>query len=297
MIYERGFIKKEPILKGWSVDKKFRVKTESGETYLLRESPPERYNRRKHAHEAMKKLLAFDVPMPTPVEFGTFDGGVYTLETFIEGEDAEVVIPTLPKEEQYRFGIESGRILKKIHSIPAPETVNGTPLPSWEERYSAKIDRKVKMYEACPYKYENGDVFVEYVKSHRHLIGSRPQTYQHGDYHIGNMLISKSDELYVIDFDRDDYGDPWEEFNRIVWCGQKAPCFGAGMIDGYFDGDVPERFWQLLALYIANNTLSSLPWAVPFGADEVEKFLRQGAEILSWYDGMNTVIPSWYYWK
>ena len=30
-------------------------------------------------------------------------------------------------------------------------------------------------------------------------------------------MINKNHELVVIDFDRDDYGDQWEEFNRLVW--------------------------------------------------------------------------------
>ena len=44
----------------------------------------------------------------------------------------------------------------------------------------------------------------------------------------------------------------------------------------------------------SSNTLSSLPWAEPFGREEVEKFLRQGRDILEWYDGMRRLVPSWY---
>jgi len=29
------------------------------------------------------------------------------------------------------------------------------------------------------------------------------------------------DELIIIDFDRYDFGAPWEEFNRIVWSAKK----------------------------------------------------------------------------
>ena len=60
-------------------------------------------------------------------------------------------------------------------------------------------------------------MFIEYINNNRHLLKDRANTFQHGDYHIGNMMINKSNELVVIDFDRDDYGDPWEEFNRLVW--------------------------------------------------------------------------------
>lgn len=98
----------------------------------------------------------------------------------------------------------------------------------------------------------------------------------------------------IIDFDRYDFGDPWEEFNRIVWCAQKAPIFASGMVDGYFDGQVPEEFWKLLALYISSNTLSSVPWAIPFGQREIDTMLHQAAEVLEWYDNMKNPVPTWY---
>lgn len=109
------------------------------------------------------------------------------------------------------------------------------------------------------------------------------------------MMIDTSGSLNIIDFDRSDYGDPWEEFNRIVWCAQKSPLFASGMVNGYFESNVPLEFWQLLALYIANNTLSSLPWAVPFGESEINTMKSQEKEILQWYDNMQNVIPSWYF--
>lgn len=191
---------------------------------------------------------------------------------------------------QYRYGLDAGRILAKIHTIPAPSDA-----PSWETRFNAKIDRKIAMYEACELKYERGgDAFLEYIAENRHLLRGRPQSYQHGDYHIGNMMIDSDGVLTVIDFDRDDFGDPWEEFNRIVWSAQAAPAFASGMVDGYFDGEVPLAFWQLLALYICSNTIGSLPWAIPFGEEEIQVMRKQAAQVLQWYDGMTNVVPTWY---
>ena len=108
------------------------------------------------------------------------------------------------------------------------------------------------------------------------------------------MMIDRDGVLTVIDFDKDDFGDPWEEFNRIVWSAQAAPAFASGMVDGYFDGQVPLAFWKLLALYIASNTLGSLPWAIPFGDQEIQVMLAQAAQVLQWYDGMKRVVPAWY---
>ena len=66
------------------------------------------------------------------------------------------------------------------------------------------------------------------------------------------------------------------------------------MIDGYFDGDVPGAFWDLLALYISSNTLSSLPWATPFGQKEIDEMINLAKNVLDWYDGMRNTVPKWY---
>lgn len=284
----RDFISKIPIEKGWSGDKKYRVEDKNGNVFLLRISPIQRLEFRSAVFEKMKKVEALGIPMCRPIEMGVCAEGVYMLLDWIDGVDAEELIPTLEKEKQYSFGFDSGVILRKMHTIPAPDDI-----PDWSIRYDAKIQRKLDGYSECPLKYDNGQPFIDYIQQNRHLIKGRPQSYQHGDYHIGNLMISK-DKLFVIDFDRNDCGDPWEEFNRIVWCVHASPAFARGMVDGYFDNDIPEDFWHLLALYISVNTLSSLPWAIPFGDTEIETMRNQAKEVLSWYDNMTRIIPTWY---
>ena len=150
------------------------------------------------------------------------------------------------------------------------------------------------MYKACPVQYEKGQVFIEYINGHRGFLAGRPQTYQHGDYHIGNMRIGTDQQLYILDFDRNHFGDPWEDFNPIVWCAQAAPLFATGMVNGYFDDAAPGLFWDLLALYISSNRVSSLPWAVSFGQSQIQVMRKQAEDVLRWYDGMTNSVPTWY---
>ena len=283
-------VKRTLIEKGWSSDRKYCVLTSDGKKYLLRISPIEKLFRKKQEFGKMCEVAALSIPMCLPIEFGVCGEGVYSIQSWIEGTDAESEVMKMDADMQYQYGIEAGMILSKIHTIPAPEDI-----PKWDVRFNAKIDRKIAMYEACPLKYESGaEAFMEYISQNRHLLDSRPQFYQHGDYHIGNMMIDSKGVLHIIDFDRDDFGDPWEEFNRIVWCAQAAPAFACGMVDGYFDHHVPMEFWKLLALYISSNALSSLPWAIPFGAEEIHIMQKQCAQVLQWYNGMTQVIPCWY---
>lgn len=280
----------QPVDKGWSGDKKYHVWDRAGRDYLLRISPPERRERVALCFRRMRLAAGLEIPMSRPLEFGDCPQGVYILTDWIRGRDAEAVLPSLPQKGQYAYGLDAGRILKKIHSIPAPADV----IP-WSEYFNRKIDRKLVSYAASSLKYDGGEAFLTFITQNRHLLSDRPQTYQHGDYHIGNMMVDDHGVLTIIDFEKDDYGDPWEEFNRIVWCAQATPAFAAGMVDGYFDGTVPMEFWRLLTLYICSNTLGSLPWAIPFGEEEIQVMRRQAAQVLQWYNGMTNVVPTWYH--
>ena len=283
------FLTKNLIDKGWSRDKKYRVTDENGTRYLLRVSDISEYDAKKAEFEMMRQVSALGVPMCQPIEFGVCDEGVFSLQSWIDGDDAEEIIPALSDTEQYVYGLEAGRILKKIHSMPAPAMKE-----DWEARFNRKMDYKIKKYNECPLKYENGQAFIDYINENRYLLKDRPQTYQHGDYHIGNMMIGRDKKLYIIDFNRNDYGDPWEEFNRIVWGAQKSSLFASGMVNAYFENNVPLEFWKLLALYISSNTLSSVPWAIPFGEEQIGVMVNQAKEVLEWYENMKNPVPAWY---
>jgi len=330
----------EPVPKGWSKDIKYRVKTKEGQSLLVRISDIADYPRKKLEYDALRKLDDLPVLMTRPVDFGMFDGGsrVFTITTWIEGEDAENVLPSLSLKEQYDLGWEAGMILRQIHRIPAPPEQ-----PDWAERFNRKIDRNIRNYEACGIELPGADKAIRHINSLRHLLEGRPQVFQHGDYHCCNMVITADGKLGIIDFNRLDYGDPWEEFNRIVWCASVSGPFASGRINGYFaagvvedavgdaaedavhgavdvagaaaehaaehaggyaakDGSpggsgqvrIPLEFFQLMSLYIASNMLASVPWAIPFGQEEVDVMLKQAEQVLDWYDGFRNCVPRWY---
>lgn len=278
----------QPIQKGWSSDRKFRVTRPDGSLCLLRTAPAGQYERKKAEYEWMERVAALSVPISRPLEFGLCGEEVCTLLTWVEGEDAEPAVARMSGKEAVAYGRTAGEYLRRIHTLPAPAEQE-----DWEPRMGRKIDRKIAMYRGCPEQFDGAEDMIAYLQANRSLLAGRPQCFQHGDYHVGNLMMENG-RLVVIDFNRFDFGDPWEEFNRIVWCAQISPPFASGMVDGYFGGEPPRLFWRLLALYIASNTLSSLPWAVAFGQAEIDTMRNQAREVLSWYDGMTRVVPRWY---
>lgn len=286
-----SFKKIEPVNKGWSNDKKYYIETVDGRKLLLRVTDISEYERKKAEFEMMKQVAALGVPMSQPLDFGICDNGksVYSLLTWCDGEEAEIALLRMTETEQYVLGIKSGEILKKIHSIPAPKDQE-----EWSIRFNRKTNYKIEKYKACGIKFDGDDKIIGYIENNCHLLSGRPQCYQHGDYHVGNMIISLDNTLSIIDFNRPDFGDPWEEFNRIVWSAAASPHFATGQIRGYFGGEPPIEFFKLLAFYISSNTLSSIYWAIPFGEEEITKMKNQAGDVLTWFDNMNNPVPTWY---
>lgn len=284
-----SLVKKEAILKGWSGEEKYYVVDKEGREYFLKISPLADYEAKKAEFEMTQRLEKLGVPMSLPLRFGLFENQVYTLYSWLDGYDLGEVISWLKPSEAYALGLKAGQILQIIHSLPAPATRE-----VWSSYFKGKLDEKLSSYQACPIKHKGGEFFIEYLNSNLHLLNNRPQTYHHGDYHLGNMILEKDHTLKIIDFNRNDYGDPWEEFNRIVWCAQSSPPFARARIDGYFDNSPPSEFWSLLALYIFSNTLASIAWARSFGKKEVKTMLELGQEVLAWYKKSPDFVPSWY---
>lgn len=285
------FAKIEPILKGWSNDKKYKIETKDGALLLLRIAEIEEVEKKRAEFDFVKRVADLGIPMSRPVDFGFCNQGkqVYTLLTWCEGEDAERLLPQLTEEQQSLLGVQAGKILHEIHTLKAP-----VDQEDWGSRFNRKLDTRIARYRDCGIRFEGDEEIISYLQKNRGLLENRAQTYQHGDYHVGNLIVSKDLTLSVIDFNRPDYGDPWEEFNRIVWSATVSPAFATGQIMGYFQGEPPKEFFVSLLFYIASNTISSIPWAIPYGEREIGTMIHQAKEILSWFDQLQTCIPSWY---
>ena len=278
------------IEKGWSGDEKYLLEKDQ-ERLLLRLADIASYDQKFSEFQIFKKLEQAKIPSNRPIGFGVCDSGekVWMALSLVEGWDLRDQLLNFTLSEQYEFGVEAGKILRRIHQLEIPK-----PSESWEIRFNKKIDKKLRAYEDCALKIPNGETLIEYIVKNRHLLTERPQCFHHGDFHDGNLILTVKNEVIPIDFNRFDYGDPWEDFSRIVFSKDLSPEFANGQVDGYFAGVVPDEFWQLLALYISSNTISAVLWAIPFGEEEVDFMMKQAGRVLQDYDNMKTYVPAWY---
>lgn len=279
----------EKIEKGWSSDEKYHVRTQDGRYLQLRVSAPERYAAKKKECEIIEKFSSLGFLISEPVGFGRCAAGTYMLLTWVEGDDLEKVLPTLPKEEQYRLGREAGGILRRIHLLP----LDAADVP--EETKKERKLRQLERYEASDVRIPGDEGTIAFVRENIDAIWTQPPVYLHGDFHPGNLVYRRDGSLGVIDFNRWEVGDPYEEFYKLECFGVEASAaYCAGQIDAYFAGNVPENFWKALAVYSAHAALFSIVWAKPFGARDVSEMKARAARIIRDCDFFRTPVPKWY---
>lgn len=249
-------VSRQPLTKGWSTDRKYKVQLEDGRLGLLRIAERPAYEAKRLEFQLVENLFGLGLPVAEPIAFWTDDLSVYTLYEWVEGQDMNEVASSLSDAVLYDLGCQSGKFLRTLHALPIDQSQR-----DWNSFYRAKIDNKLAAYQAASHSYPNGQAMIDFVQANRHLLEGRPIAYHHGDFHTGNFLLGADGKLKILDFDRYDIGDPWEEFNRLIFTADLSPVFARGLVDAYFDGAIPEEFWRLMALYVTVNSLGALSWA------------------------------------
>lgn len=281
----------EKITKGWSADEKYKITTNQGETLLLRLASIDEYDEKKKEFDIITKYSKLGINMSIPVEFGICNENkhVYMILSWVEGQDLETVLPDLPEDEQYKLGRLAGSILKKIHSIPVDE--KDIPANTKAEKKLLQLSR----YEASNVRIANDEIAVNYVKENINRIWQEKPVYQHGDFHPGNLIYMENGEIGVIDFNRWEVGDPYEEFYKLESFAREISVpYCIGQIEEYFNDSVPMDFWNILAVYVAHASLYSIKWAEKFGQSEIDGMVARCEAAFRDYDYFKRSIPVWF---
>jgi len=288
------FVTIKLINKGMSNDKKYYIETADGKRLLLRVTDIREYDRKKAEYGMMERVYELGVLTPKPYDFGVCDDGksVYSLSGWLDGEDAETLIPNMNEAEQYNIGLKAGAVLRKIHTLPAPD--NAEP---WGVRFRRKVQTRIDLYHKHNLISENGELIIKYLHDKQSLLDDRQQTFWHGDFNVGNHMVTPDSEVATFDYNywNLDHGDPWWEFVLIQWGKEPPSHYFTGMINGYFDNDPPHAFFDMLSYYYACDALSALCYTF-LGAEPgpPEDGRRHMENILRWFDNMQNPVPTWY---
>lgn len=288
--YLSRFQNAKKISEGMSSDEKYHCIRDNKEC-LLRIADGSEYEQKKAEYEHLERLSKAGLPVPECIDFSKSDDGahVFTLLSWIPGEDADQVLPKMNHRDQYELGTQAGDILRRIHeTAPAPDLSK-----NWYDRYFEVIEPRLDAFKQKGIPFEGSETILGFIEDNKHLLKTRPLCHHHGDYHMGNLIV-RNGKVWVIDWhtvDFDGVGDPWYEFNRL---GIDYPAFATGQIDGYFDNEVPEEFWKLFALYLATSTLTSIVWAKYRAPEALNRVMERNQQVLGMFDQMENPVPLWH---
>ena len=249
------FTKIEPIHKGWTNDKKYYIETSDGRKLLLRIADVSEYEHKKAQFSLLKWVSKLDIPMSHPMDLGLCNYGenVYQIFNWVDGEAVDSVLPKISKTKQYHLGLNAGRLLQMIHSIPVTANTE-----DWGIQFNHMLQDELETHHSQPEMHSDfGETIKEYFKKNRDILGVRSQVYMHGDYNPGNLIITPNGELGVIDFSSS-YGDPYWDIFKVSWRPSLFPYYYSGQIRGYFNNEPTLDFWNVYTHYFAYGVLIAL---------------------------------------
>lgn len=274
--------------KGFSPDKKYMITTKNGKELLVKVSSASEFLRKQEEFNVHLQAYNHNVRTNNPIIFRKHKDICLSVFSYIKGQDAGDVLPTLSAEEQYNIGYTAGGELRKIHNITPSVTLD------WYEERKSKYERYWSEYQSCNVRLEGIDDIHTFIMSNLSLMKGRPVAIQHDDFQVNNIIIEKQ-YIGVIDFNRFDYGDPIHDFYKLGQFSREVSVpFSVGQIDGYFQNEVPDYFWELYNLYIAMIIVPSIVWSVKVTPHLVEDMLTRLRNMINDQEMFSTPVPKWY---
>jgi aminoglycoside phosphotransferase (APT) family kinase protein len=280
----------EPLLKGGSEDRKFIAWRGDEPCWLIRLSSPDSLERRQREHAALRLHRDRGILCPDAIAVGrASDGSAYLVTSFVAGASADEVLPGLPERTQYDIGHAAGRTLADLHRLPGRVAAT-----DWADRRARKYQRNREDARRLGVTVPDGDVIDRSILERLPMLRDSEMTFQHDDFHPGNLIVRDGAFAGVIDFNRCDEGDPLEDFYKIPWfTAPLSPAFARGQIAGY-DPDSRPRFWERYHLFLAMSLTNALVWIRQGGrAEQAADWDARVERIVAEHDFERATVPGW----
>ena len=289
---EKDILIVEAIADGLSSDRKYFLETINGERMLLRISDRAEAERKSAEYVMTAHAFAHAIPTSQPLGFGLCEDGehCYSLFGWIEGVDADRAMAGMSPTEQYRLGMQSGKLLRNIHGIPIPGGATNDGV-AFDTRAKARMGR----YAAKPQVHCGaGEKAARFLMEQIGTLPSRQQTFIHGDFNTENIIVMSDGTIGVIDFNSYNTmcGDPWGELSNMAWMPTVYPEFHSGQMNAYFGGEPPEAFWKAFSFSLACTALAALTDS--YELNGIEDGMGIAQRILEWTDDFRSRMPLWF---
>lgn len=249
--------------------------TAKGRKLVLRMAKPDR--RAKFISEQKVMDLARKNLVPTPKVIGVntdctiIPGWTFSLSERLPGN------PVASKENQGQrvpdlLVYQAGRVLRKINAIPTKgygmlnEKLEGY-YDSWEDYVLRQFDKAPlqPFIDKGLLSQRDIDAAIAFINENKNLLTNAPRQLLHGDFSLGNMLVSDGKIAGMLDFENASSGDPlWDiAYFRNYTADSTIGTNGISvLLNGYGQPDLLSNpaAWKKYNMYRLANAFVALRW-------------------------------------
>lgn len=277
------------LAEGYSTDLKYVASSRSGDL-LVRISPLSEKEQRIFEFGSIAKLREHGVRCSEPIAFDSFEEWCFGVYGFIPGTCSLDGITEMTQEQQHAFGCAAGEQLRLIHdALQAPFAVDDFELRGGKYRkHTAEL-------AALGLPLSGHRLAHHYVTRNLHLLKGRPTTFRHGDFHLGNLIADGPNLVGVIDFNRCDWGDPYDDFYKTAYFGAPYSAkYARGVVQAYFGGEPPPEFWPIYNVYVAAVLPADMVWTFKCFPNLMDNCIARCEWVTGNHDFVGGGTPLWW---
>jgi serine/threonine-protein kinase len=137
-------------------------------------------------------------------------------------------------------------------------------------------------------------VFLNYLENYKeYKFKVSSNSILHGDFHVNN-LIYRSGKIYIIDWIYGEKGDCCKDFVRNIVNAYVSPIYARGQIDGYFNGNPCDEFWEKLLVFTILHQLELIDMIGRFNFITNDFINTQHNNVIYQYNNLKSNIPLYY---
>ena len=269
-------------LPGKTIEPKYKIDSYNG-TFFAKISGAKRFD------ESFNRLLRRNneicLPPIISKEIPQIDRQL-NVYVWVDGKDLKTIMNNADECECYEYGIRCGSLLKSLHSI-SPEGI-----PSCFN-VDERIESLLRFLVSNECKLKHKSFWYNYLcKNINTLKQHSNKSIVHFDFKPKNIMLS-NDRLLIVDFDSCSIADPWFDFYDKalgVYFGRQV--FNKGIIDGYFNKDIPFEFWEFFKVLSVYGLIQSAYWSA--NRTNTNYIYEAECYLLESYNNFTEQIPIWY---
>lgn len=205
---------------------------------------------------------------------------------WLDGENLRSSLHNKTEIFCYEYGIKSSKLLKKLHDVNVSNDLSKFNA----DNYIAKILAILRSDE-CILKYKN--LWLDLIVENADILKRKKKdSLIHLDFKPKNIMLSNG-KLILIDFDSFSIGNPWFDFyDKGLAIYKERQAFNKGVIDGYFNNNIPNDFWKFLKIISVCTMIQMSSWSI--NRDNKDYIFSVEKHLLKAYSDDSNNIPKWY---